>query len=183
DDDVSVGTVGRLAWQKGIDHLLAAVPGVRVRQPRVRFFIVGGGGDGAQLAETAERSGLRDAVTFLGPRGGVPALLTAMAIVVLPSRHEVMAQTTLEAMAAGRPVVSTRTMGADEAIEDERSGVLVPVGAPEAIAGAVAALAGGRGRRRQLGAAARRRGGGELTPVGKGGPVRGNPAGRARRGR
>src|SRR5262245_18367227 len=157
ESDVAVVTIGRLAWQKGIDHLFAAVPGVRARQRGVRFFIVGGGGEAAQLSETARRSGLGDAVTFLGPREDVPTPLAAMDIVVLPSRHEVMAQTTLEAMAAGRPVVSTRTMGADEAIEDERSGVLVPVGAPEALADAVAALAGDRERRLQLGVAARRR--------------------------
>jgi glycosyltransferase involved in cell wall biosynthesis len=54
-------------------------------------------------------------------------------------------------------VVSTRTVGADEAIEDGASGVLVPVGDPQAMAEAIAALAGDPARRAALGRAARAR--------------------------
>jgi glycosyltransferase involved in cell wall biosynthesis len=53
--------------------------------------------------------------------------------------------------------VSTATIGADEAIEDGKSGLIVPVGDPPALADRVVALAGDPGRRTALGAAARRR--------------------------
>src|SRR5205807_1198050 len=90
----------------------------------------------------------------LGPREDVPELLAAMDVVVQSSRREAMAQTTLEAMAVGRPVVSTTTVGADEAIEDGVSGLLVPVGDAAALADAVVALAEDPARRVRPGLAA-----------------------------
>jgi glycosyltransferase involved in cell wall biosynthesis len=54
-DDLAVGTVGRLAWQKGIDDLFAAVRRVRPRVPRARFFVVGGGRDADAVAAAASR--------------------------------------------------------------------------------------------------------------------------------
>ena len=80
-----------------------------------------------------------------------------MDVVVQSSRQEVMAQTTLEAMAAGRAVVSTATMGADEAIEDGVTGALVDVGDAEAMARAMTTLASDPDRRATMGRAARRR--------------------------
>jgi glycosyltransferase involved in cell wall biosynthesis len=150
-----VGTVGRLAWQKGLDRLFTAIGLLRDRLPQAKFVVVGGGGDAAIVEKAAAELG--DRVKLLGPREDVPRVLAAFDIAVLPSRFEVMSQTTLESMAAGRAIVSTRTMGADEAIEDGVSGVLVPVDDPAALADAIASR-GIRGERRAaLGAAARRR--------------------------
>jgi len=154
-DVLAIGTVGRLAWQKGLADLFAAVPLVRARVPAARFFVVGGGRD-APLVEAAARE-LGGAVTLLGQRDDVPALMAAMDLFVQPSRREVMVQTTLEAMATSRAVVSTATVGADEAIEGGTSGVLVPVGDASALAEAIVALAGDPARRAALGAAARQR--------------------------
>src|SRR4029077_5406937 len=100
---------------------------------------------------------LQGAVTLLGPRDDVPELLAAMDVVVQSSRREAMAQTTLEAMAVARSVVSTTTVGADEAIEDGVSGLLVPVGDAAALAERIILLAAAPGRRAALGGAARRR--------------------------
>src|SRR5437016_9889825 len=154
-DELGVGTVGRLAWQKGIDDLLEAVRRVRPRLPRARFFVAGGGRDAGAIAAAALDLG--GTVTLLGPRDDVPELLAAMDVVVQSSRREAMAQTTLEAMAVGRPVVSTTTVGADEAIEDGVSGLLVPVGNAAALADGILALARDPARRAALGDAARAR--------------------------
>ena len=154
-DDLAIGTVGRLAWQKGIDDLFAAVKIVRQRVPRARFFVIGGGRDADAVAAAAAE--LNGAVTLLGQRDDVPELLAAMDIVVQSSRREVMAQTTLEAMAVARPIVSTTTVGADEAIEEGASGLLVPVGDAGALADRIVALAGDPERRVALGRAARAR--------------------------
>src|SRR5439155_79062 len=51
--DLAIGTVGRLAWQKGLDDLLAAARLVCARVPRARFFVIGGGRDAAQVAAAA----------------------------------------------------------------------------------------------------------------------------------
>jgi glycosyltransferase involved in cell wall biosynthesis len=155
DDDLAIGTVCRLAWQKGIDQLMEAVRLVRPGLPRARFFVVGDGRERPQIEAAAQDLG--GAVTFLGQRDDVPALLAALDVFVQPSRQEVMVQTTLEAMAAGRPIVSTRTVGADEAMEDGVSGLLVDVGDAAAMARAMMALAGDPGRRAALGRAARAR--------------------------
>ncbi len=156
-DTLAVGTVGRLAWQKGLGDLFAAIRVLRPRLPGARFFVVGGGRDAAAVAAAAADPELRGAVTLLGQRDDVPALLAAMDIVVQSSRREAMAQTTLEAMAAARAVVSTRTMGADEAIVDGVSGLLVNVGDSTALADRILALAVDPIRRAALGEAARRR--------------------------
>jgi len=155
DDQLAIGTVCRLAWQKGIDQLFEAVRLLEGRVPRARFFVVGDGRERPQIEAAA--AGLAGSVTLLGQREDVPALLGAMDLFVQPSRLEVMVQTTLEAMAAGRPVVSTRTTGADEAIEDGVSGRLVPVDDAPAMATAIAALAADPGQRATMGRAARAR--------------------------
>src|SRR5439155_568494 len=104
--DLAIGTVGRLAWQKGLDDLLAAARLVCARVPRARFFVISGGRDAAQVTAAAAAPGLDGAVTLLGQRDDVPELLAAMDIIVQSSRREAMAQATLEAMAAARPGVS-----------------------------------------------------------------------------
>ena len=155
--DLAIGMVGRLAWEKGIEDLLAAVRLVQPGLPQARVFVIGGGRDAAAVATAAAAPEFSGRVTLLGQRDDVPELLGAMDVVVQSSRREAMAQTTLEAMAAGRAVVSTATVGADEAIENGVSGVLVPVGDPPALAGALVALARDPARRQALGAAARAR--------------------------
>lgn len=149
--------VGRLAWQKGLEDLFGAARIVAEQAPHVRLFVIGGGRDAADVEVAAAAPAFRGTVTVLGQRDDVPRLLGAMDIAVQSSRREVMAQATLEAMAAGLPVVSTRTMGADEAIEDGRSGLLVRVGDVRGLADAVIALAADPARRAALGQAARER--------------------------
>jgi len=156
-DAVAACMVGRLAWEKGIDVLFDAARTVVERAPAVRLFVIGGGSDAEAVAAAARAPALRGAVTVLGQRDDVPRLLAGMDIAVQSSRREVMAQATLEAMAAALPIVSTRTMGADEAIEDGRSGILVPVRDPRALADAIVALAGDPARRAAMGRAARER--------------------------
>src|SRR5207253_2851111 len=59
-DDLAVGTVGRLAWQKGIDDLLEAVRRLRPRLPRARFFVAGGGRDAGAVAAAAHGRALHE---------------------------------------------------------------------------------------------------------------------------
>lgn len=131
--------VGRLAYQKGQDILLAGWARIREQVPTAQLAIVGDArpGDGLQLPEVIPMG-----VIIAGARTDIPDWLTAADVVVLPSRWEGMSYVMLEAMASGRSVVATDVGGAREAVgaEDDRTaGALVPPEDPDALAAATVA--------------------------------------------
>ncbi|MFY7953240.1 MAG: glycosyltransferase, partial [Armatimonadaceae bacterium] len=119
--------VARLSAEKGID-LLAPL----ANRSNVRVVVAGDGPLRGKL-ETMN-------IEFLGARNDVPLLMAAADIVVVPSRSEGLGLVAIEAAAAGRPVVATRTGGLPEVVEDQWTGLLVPPDNPEAIVDAVESL-------------------------------------------
>jgi glycosyltransferase involved in cell wall biosynthesis len=106
---------GRLAiGQKGQDVLLAAWPHVLAAVPDAQLVLVGDGPDEALLRASA--AGL-PSVRFAGRRDDVARWLAAADVVVQPSRYETLSLSVLEALATGRPVVATDSVGMREAIE------------------------------------------------------------------
>jgi len=160
-----VVAVGRLVDKKGFRHLLDAAPRILARVPEARIVLGGGGPLEAPLREQARRLGIEGSVVFTGAldHGRVLALLAGAEVVVMPSVRDPRGNVdglpivVLEAMAAGRPVVASEVSGIPLAIEDGRSGLLVPAGRPEAIAEAVIGLLEDRDRARELGERARER--------------------------
>lgn len=140
---------GRLCRQKGQDVLLAAWPAVRRRLPGAHLVLVGDGPDRAALARQAPPG-----VTFAGPVGDPTGWYHAADLVVVPSRWEAMALVPLEAMACGRPVVTTDVPGARETSPPGHPAP-VPVADPAALAAAVTALLADPARRADLGHTAR----------------------------
>lgn len=139
---------------KGHEVLLDAATALRARVPHARILLAGDGPlEGALRARAAP---LGEAVVFLGRRDDVPALLAACDLVVLPSFTEALPTALLEAAAAGRPVVATRTGGTPEVVRDGVTGVLVPPDDPGMLADAMAALLTDPARSRAMGAVARR---------------------------
>lgn len=154
-----IGTVARLARQKGLDVLVAAAPAVLSRHPAARFVVAGDGEERAALEEQAQAAGVAGSVTFLGARDDVPELLAGFDVFALPTRFEGLCLAVVEAQAAGLPVVATPVGGIQETVLHEETGLLVPVDDPAALAEALclllddAALAGrfaAEGRRRAL---------------------------------
>lgn len=133
-------TVGRLAPNKGQQHLVAAAPAVLARFPAVHFLLVGEGEARPALTAQIAALGLEGHVTLAGRRDDVPALLRGSDVFVFPSLAEGFALALLEALAVGLPVVATRVGGAEEAITSGENGFLVPPGDPEALAAALIAL-------------------------------------------
>jgi glycosyltransferase involved in cell wall biosynthesis len=80
---------------------------------------------------------LEDHFSLLGFRGDVPQILADLDVFVLSSVSEGLSIATIEAMAAGRPVVVTRSGGPQEIIEDRRTGLLVPPGDASALASGI----------------------------------------------
>jgi glycosyltransferase involved in cell wall biosynthesis len=129
-------TTARLHPQKGISYLLEAAKLV----PEALFLIAGDGPDRAELERHAKRIGIGEQVQFLGYRGDVPQLLTSCDLFVLPSIHEPLGLSVIEAMAAGKPVIATAVGGLKESVIDGITGLLVPPKDPESLAGAIRKL-------------------------------------------
>jgi glycosyltransferase involved in cell wall biosynthesis len=151
-------SVGVLVRRKGFDLLIRATKGVRQRVPGTKLLIAGqepGGVEGAreELEALAAELGVTDAVTLLGQRDDVPELLAACDVFALASRHEGDPASVLEAMATARPVVVTPAAAA--AVEDGRTGLVVPTDDAEALAEALASLLADPELRRELGRAGR----------------------------
>jgi glycosyltransferase involved in cell wall biosynthesis len=134
EEDRAIGLCARLTGQKGVPHLIAAMPEVLRRVPRARLLLAGGGDMEDELKRQVLDLGLRRAVTFLGRRDDVPLLLQAFDVLALPSLWEGLPMVVLEAMAAGCPVVASAVGGLPDVIQDRVSGRLVPAADPAALA-------------------------------------------------
>lgn len=145
DDTIVLGIVGRLQPWKGQQVLLKAMPMILERHPKAVAVIVGGvvGGMSAgfdlELHALTDTLGIRNAVRFLGQREDVAALLPGFDRFIQASFGEPFGLVTVEAMAAGVPVIATAAGGTLEIIREGIDGVLVPVGDPERLAAAVSA--------------------------------------------
>jgi glycosyltransferase involved in cell wall biosynthesis len=131
-------SVARLHPQKGLDDLITAARYVHSRHPDVRFVVAGDGPMRAELEGRVRGEQLEKVIVFLGQRDDIPNLLARAELFVLPSRFEGLPSAIIEAMAAGRPVVATSTAGVPELIDDGSTGWLVPPGAPDRLAEALA---------------------------------------------
>ena len=157
-DDVVFVCVARFAPQKAHEILLRAL--AKVETPSVRLLLVGDDpfGDGRRRAEDVARElRLGGRAIFTGIRRDVPDLLAISDGFVMCSRWEGLGLVFLEAMAASLPIVATRVSAVPEVVDDGETGVLVPVDDPDALAAALARLAGDPGLRTRLGRAGARR--------------------------
>jgi glycosyltransferase involved in cell wall biosynthesis len=139
-DQLVVMTVGRLMVQKGQRYLVAAMPALAERFPRLAVVIVGGGYLAGDLARQAAELGVAGFLHLPGHRTDARMLLDAADVFVLPSRQEGMPLAALEAMDAGLPVVATDVIGTAEIVAHGMTGTLVPPQDPPALAEALAEL-------------------------------------------
>ncbi|WP_336326815.1 glycosyltransferase [Halovenus sp. HT40] len=131
DSQILIGTVCRLVNVKGIDILLDSLPRVIDANPQVHLLIVGDGPNREELERQCHTLGLENNVTFAGFRSDIPELMHAFDLFVLPSRREGFGLVLLEAMAAGTPIVATRTSAIPEVVVDNETGKLATVGDSE----------------------------------------------------
>jgi glycosyltransferase involved in cell wall biosynthesis len=150
-------SVARLVHDKDHATLLTAFQRVAQNDERLRLWIAGDGSLRPILAGQTERLGLTERVSFLGFRTDIPRLLAGADLLAIASLREGMPNVALEAMAARRPVVATAVAGTPEVVRDGETGLLVPPGAPDALAAALTELARDPVRRRRMGERGRRR--------------------------
>lgn len=155
DDELVVGTVGRLIERKGHAELITAWADVRTRVPNARLLVVGDGVQREALQAHAEAVGCADSVEFLGRRDDVPELLAAMDVFAFPSHFEGLPGAVIEAMAAGCAIVATPVDGTTDLLDDYRTGLFVPVDSPEPLGWAISRLLESPQLRATLGDSAR----------------------------
>lgn len=153
---VNILTVARLAPVKAHAVLFHALDELMIRGCEVRLTLAGDGPCRRELEALADTLGLRSHIEFLGNVGQdqVPQLLKDADLFVLPSFAEGVPVVLMEAMAARCPVIATRIAGIPELIEDGITGLLLPPGRADVLAGAIERLVAAPSFAERLAAAA-----------------------------
>jgi glycosyltransferase involved in cell wall biosynthesis len=146
--------VATLRPEKDPGTFVHAVQRAHRSEPRLRGVIVGGG---PEFDHVKALVGEGTIVRMTGQRSDVPDLLGAADVVCLSSTAEGLPMVVLEAMAAGKPIVATEIGGVAEAVQNDRTGILVPVGDVQAFAAALVRLAGDTELAARMGQAGRER--------------------------
>jgi 1,2-diacylglycerol 3-alpha-glucosyltransferase len=128
-------SIGRLAPEKNWDTLLRAFAKVAPEFPELRLVLIGDGPAKDSLQELSSDLGVAGQVTFTGavPFGEIPSYLKAANVFAFASVTETQGLVTIEAMAAGLPVVAVDGSGTRDIVEHEKQGFLVE-NDPEALA-------------------------------------------------
>jgi teichuronic acid biosynthesis glycosyltransferase TuaC len=129
---------GRLDVRKGLRELIDAVAALRARRPALHCYLLGDGSDKPLLQAAIARLQLESAVTFVpaATTATVAQWMAAADLFTLPSYMEGCPNVVLEALASGRPVVTTNVGGIPE-LMDAESGRLVPPADATALATAL----------------------------------------------
>jgi glycosyltransferase involved in cell wall biosynthesis len=161
--------VGRMATKKGFQVLLEALPGLLAARPDAQVVLAGAGDLWDRFAALASQWPGRLHLAGRVLRDTLPDLFRAADLFVLPAIHDAqgnvdgLPNVILEAMASGLPVVASGISGIPLAVEDGRTGRLVPEKEPEQLLAALLELLADSGRARAMGEAGRHRAETELT--------------------
>jgi glycosyltransferase involved in cell wall biosynthesis len=136
---VNIAIVGRLEAIKGIDHALRAMTAPRM-PPTARLHMVGSGPLLPELQALARNLGIQERVGFLGFRDNVYDYIAHADALLMPSLHEGLPYTILEAMALRTPILASRVGGLAEVLVNEETALLFEPACDTAIAEAVARL-------------------------------------------
>lgn len=152
-----VGTVTHLDHFKDPHTLLKVAAQVCRQSPNVRFVVVGSGPLEPEIRPLIESWELSERVLLLGQRDDVAELLQVMDVFVLTSRYEGMPNAVMEAMAAGRPCVTTDAGGSGELVVHGNTGFVAPIGDATQVAGYVLTLLDNPELRHSMGEAGKSR--------------------------
>ncbi|MFJ8474524.1 glycosyltransferase family 4 protein [Kitasatospora sp. NPDC094011] len=178
-----VGSLERATSYKGLTDLLRVLPELALHVPGVSLEVVGDGSAAATYRRLADRLGVARLVRFSGRLAGseLADAYHRARVVALPTHYDSLPSVLVEAMAVGRPVVSTRVGGIPSLVTEDRpgpfdgpgpgrggtgigidgggdgNGLLTDPGDRPALVAALTAVLGDEALARRLGAAGRRR--------------------------
>ncbi len=121
DEEVNFISAMRVMKDKGIMELLDSAKEIKKEYPFVKFTLIGGV-DEEKYKEMLEEAGKEGYLEYLGFRKDVDALISASHAMIIPSYHEGMCNSLLEAAACGRPVLATTVPGCRETFDEGVSG-------------------------------------------------------------
>lgn len=121
--------VARLLWSKGIREFLEAVTEMKKNCPQAKVLLVGGLDENDEALTRAELDEyIRKAdIEYCGYSDDVRQYLNRCSVFVLPSYHEGLPRSVIEAMSVGRPIITTDVPGCRETVINGENGYLVPV--------------------------------------------------------
>lgn len=152
-----VGVIAQLIARKGHGLLMDCLPEVLARHPDVRLLCFGRGPLERRLRRRIAAAGLVGRVRLAGFRDDLAELLPGLDMLVHPALREGLGVAVLEAMSAGVPVVAADAGGLPDAIEHERSGLLVKAGNRLALRDGILRMLDDEELRRRLARAGRER--------------------------
>ncbi|KQZ79835.1 glycosyl transferase [Rhodanobacter sp. Root561] len=134
--------IGRLLGDKGVREFVAAARLIRILHPVARFQLVGWIDENPDAISKSELNEwvAEGVIEFLGRLEDVRSAIAGCNVYVLPSYREGTPRTVLEAMAMGRPVITTDAPGCRETVTNGENGFLVPVGSVDALVTAMLRL-------------------------------------------
>jgi glycosyltransferase involved in cell wall biosynthesis len=159
DDAPVIGKIARMVPVKNHAQLLEAAPAIIAQEPNVRFLLVGAGPLLEPLRVQAAQMGIAGHFIFTGlvDRKQIPALLSAMDVLVHTALYEGLPRVLAQALAMGRPCVAIDADGAREVIIPDVTGYLIRPGDTTALTASVTRLLADPELRKQMGEAGRRR--------------------------
>ncbi|MCX5811488.1 MAG: glycosyltransferase family 4 protein [Proteobacteria bacterium] len=132
--------MARMLWDKGIKEFAEAAKIVKKRFPFAEFWLIGpiDKENRAAIPEDVIKSWESEGIVqYLGKTTDVRPFLCECDVAVLPSYREGTASSLIEAMAVGKPVITTDAIGCREVVEDNKNGFLVPVKDERALSDAI----------------------------------------------
>jgi glycosyltransferase involved in cell wall biosynthesis len=159
DSDMVIGKIARLFRLKGHEFVIAAAKSIIDRIPNAKFLFVGDGILAERHRREIARLGLENYFIFTGlvPPDRIPAMISAMDIVVHTSLREGLARVLPQALLSGKPVVSYDVDGAREVVLKGETGFLLPPKSVDGLADAVIRLAETPTLRAEMGKTGRER--------------------------
>lgn len=162
DDTVVIALTGQVAEIKGIWDFVEAARMLSTAGEQAMFVVLGDdlrnrGQTRRAMEERVAALGLASRFKFLGFRADTPQLVQAFDVIAVPSHLEPLGNSTLEAMAAGRPVVGSRVGGIPEMLIDQETGLLIEPANPRSLACALAQVLRDPRLRARMSVAARAR--------------------------
>jgi glycosyltransferase involved in cell wall biosynthesis len=149
---------GRMLWDKGVAEFVEAARFFKKKAVTVRFVLVGRRDEDNPTAIDEEQLGRwsqNDGIEWWGHREDMPTVLGAATLVVLPSYREGLPKVLLEAAACGKALIATDVPGCREVVQHQKTGLLVPVRDPVALADAIISLLSNHELRAAMGVSGR----------------------------